>query len=181
MPNYSKSGKILVPLTPEQFFEGIEEGHFCQEKHKAFAALLYHTGLRVSEVLRARKEQFSLQDDKIYFDVGKRLKKGIKTSSLMIPLSKPSAILIWDAIEDTKAKKRVFPYCRKTGYNIIARVWKYPHHFRLTKITDLFTARDKKTKRLLFSIPQIRTWTGLTLNALNFYIGLVDIEEMGKA
>lgn len=183
MPNYTKSGKILIPLTPEQFHEGIEEGHFCREKHKAFAALLYHTGLRVTEVLRARKEQFSLQDDKIYFDVGKRLKRGIKTASLMIPLDKPSASLIWDAIEDTKPKKRVFPYCRKTGYNIIARVWSYPHHFRLTKITNLLTPRKNERGVTIpgFSIPQLKSWTGLTLGALNFYVGMVDIEEMGKA
>lgn len=172
MPNYTKKGKLLTPITEEQFLRGMEEGHFCGEKHKAFAALLYHTGLRITEVLRATREQFSLQNGLIFFDVGKRLKHGIKTPDLIIPLNKPYAKEIWNAIENTKPKKRVFPYCRKTGYNIINRVWSYPHHFRLTKITNLFNAK--------FTIPQIRTWTGLTLAALNFYIAMEDIEKMAK-
>jgi len=180
MPNYSKSGKILVPLTEQQFNEGMTEGHFCKESHRGFAALLYYTGIRCTEALRARREQFSLQNERIYFEVLKRLKHGSLTPPLTVPLNKPYAQTIWKSVEQTKPKKRVFPYCRKTGYNIVSRLWFYPHHLRLTRITDLLNARDKHGARR-FSIPEIKTYTGLTLSALNFYIGLATIEKMGEA
>lgn len=173
MPNYSKSGKILVPLTEQQFIEGMEKGKFCQDKHRGLASLFYYTGVRLSEALRSKKEQYSLQNKRIYFDVLKRLKHGLQTPPLTIPLSKPYAETIWKAVENTKPKRRVFPYCDKTGYNVISRLWFYPHHLRLTRITDLFNKG--------FTIPEIRTYTGLTLNALNFYIGLATIEKMGEA
>ena len=171
MPNYSKSGKIMIPLTPEQFIKGMEEGKFAREKHRGLAALLYYTGIRISEGLRAKKEQFVLQKDAVYFDVGKRLKHGMITSPLKILQSKPFTSLIWEAVEDTKPKKRVFPYCRMTGYNIVARVWFYPHHIRLTKFTDLAQK---------YGIAKLKSWSGLTLNALDYYIGAVDIDEMAE-
>jgi len=171
MTIYSRFGKILIPLSPQEFEKGLLEGHFCQDKHRAFAALLYHTGIRVSEALRATKEQFSMQKEAVYFDVLKRLKGGRHTPPLKIPLEKPGALEIWESVSATETGKRVFPYCRKTGFNIVARVWKYPHHFRLTRITEL-------AKR--FSIAQLVNWTGLNPMTLNFYIGLVDIEEMGE-
>ena len=86
MPNYSKQGKIMIPLTQEQFIKGMNEGKFAREKHRGLAALLYYTGIRVSEGLRAKKEQFSLQENRIYFEVGKRLKHGANTPPLIISL-----------------------------------------------------------------------------------------------
>jgi len=141
-------------------------------KHRGFLALLYHTGVRVSEALRAEKEQFTFQSDVVVFDVLKRLKHGRLTPPLQIPLDKPYAASILDSVEDTKAKKRVWPYSRTTGYLIVARVFNYPHHLRLSKITEL--ARR-------FSVAQLVNWTGLNPVTLGFYIGIVDIEEMGKA
>ncbi len=173
MPNYSKAGKILIPLTEGEFQEGMRSGHFCQDKHRGFAALLYYTGIRVSEALRAKRGQFSLQNNRIFFDVLKRLKHGIKTPELEIPLSRSFAFEIWSAVEATKKKKRVWPYSRMTGYNIISRVWSYPHHFRLTRITDLFNKG--------FTVPEIQSYTGLTLLALNYYIGRASIRKMGEA
>jgi hypothetical protein len=41
-------------------------------------------------------------------------------------------------IEETAEGKRVFPYCGKTGYNIVRRAFKYPHLFRLSRITKFF-------------------------------------------
>lgn len=171
MPNYSKAGKIMIPLTHEQFVEGMEEGKFVLEKHRGLAALLYYTGIRISEGLRAKKEQFSLQNDAVYFDVQKRLKHGITTAPLKILQSRPFANLIWQAVEDTKARQRVFPFCRMTGYNIIARVWFYPHHLRLTRFTELAQK---------YSVAQLKSWSGLTLVALDYYMGVVDIDAMAE-
>jgi len=172
MPNYSKSGKIMIPLTQEQFIKGMSEGKFAREKHRGLAALLYYTGIRISEGLRAKKEQFSLQENRIYFEVGKRLKHGMTTPPLIISLKNIYADLIRESFEETKSKRRVWPYCRRTGYSIISRVWNYPHHFRLTRITDLFSKG--------YTIPEVKTYTGLTLPALDFYIGVVAIEKMAE-
>ncbi len=156
----------------------MSEGHFCRMKHRGFLALLYHTGVRVSEALRAEKEQFTFQSDIIFFDVLKRLKHGRLTPPLQIPLDKPHARTIQEAVEDTKPKKRVWPYSRTTGYLIVARVFNYPHHLRLSKFTALarFTKDGKR-----FGLAQLVNWTGLNPVTLGFYIGIVDIEEMGKA
>lgn len=174
MPNYSRNGKVLFPLTEQEFSEGLENGKFCRKKHRGFAVLLYHSGVRVSEALRAKKEDFTIRENTIYFEVGPRLKHGLHTPPLPINLDKSYVTEILYAIENTKAKKRVFPYCRMTGYNIIARVWNYPHHIRLTKITQLLRSK--------FSLIQVRSWSGhASLKSLDSYAGIVDIEEMGKA
>lgn len=177
MPNYTRKGKVLIPLSDEQFSKAMSEGHFCRKKHRGFLALLYHTGVRVSEALRAHKEQFTIKNNAIYFDVLKRLKHGLHTAPLKIDLDYPYSLELWEAIEETKPKKRVFPYCRMTGYLIVQRaIGTYPHHLRLSKITNLLMP---KGKRRGYSIPKVRSWTGLSLGALNFYVGMVDIEEMG--
>lgn len=173
MPHYSKQGKILLPLTDDQFIQGMNEGHFCQRKHRGLASLLYHTGVRISEALRAKKEQFTMQNDLVFFDVLKRLKHGRLTAPLPIPLDKPFASEIWTAVKETKAKRKVWPYCRMTGWLIIERAFhSYPHHFRLSKFTKLASQ---------FNLAQLVNWTGLNPATINFYIGLVDIEKMGRA
>ena len=173
MPHYRKHGKIETPLTDEQFEEGMRNGHFAKQKHKGFVALLHYSAVRKTEALRARKEQFSLVGLEIKFDVGKRLKRGLKTPPLTIPLEAPYATDIWEAVRNTKDGNRVFPYSPKTGYNIVARVFKYPHYHRLSRITWFFEQG--------FPISQVRSWTGLSLSALNYYVGLVDVAKMGRA
>jgi len=54
----------------------------------------------------------------------------------------------------------------------VDRVFKYPHYFRLSRITNFFLEG--------WNIAQVRTWTGLSLKALNYYVGLVDITKMGE-
>lgn len=173
MPNYTRAGKQLVPISEERFTAAMNEGKFCHRSHRGFASLLYHTGVRQSEARRAIKEQFSLQGDLIFFEVGKRLKRGKHTSPLKIPIDKPFANEIWTSVENTESGARVWPYCRKTGYNIVERILTYPHHLRLSKITSLFEKG--------FTISQVQNWTGLSLSALNFYIGIVDTDAMARA
>jgi integrase len=172
MPNYTKSGKILIPLSEETFIDGMTNGKFVTEKHKALCALLYYTGVRITEALRAKKEQFTIQKGAVYFDVGKRLKHGEHTFPLKVPFSKPFTDLIQQSVEETKQGKRVFPYCRATGYNVVARVFTYPHHFRLTRISFL---------AMKFSVLQLVNYTGLNPATLKFYMGRTDIEKMGEA
>lgn len=173
MPWYRKHGKIQTPLSDEGFAEGMKNGRFINRKHRGFVALLYYSAIRKTEALRARREQFQLLRDQIIFDVKKRLKHGIETPPLNIPLSAPYAKEIWRAVETTEKGERVWPYCEKTGYNIVDRVFKYPHYFRLSRITNFFLEG--------WTIAQVRSWTGLTLKALEAYVGLVDVIKMGDS
>lgn len=175
MPNYSKHSKDFFPLEEHDFITTVNSGHFVTRKHKAFVVLLYHTGVRVTEGLRAKKEQFIIQKDRIYFDVGARLKGGLHTAPLPILKEKPLYEELVYAIENTNPGQRVFPFCRTTAWNIVNRAFdKYPHYFRLTKITMLF--------RKKFTIDQVRTWTGhKQIGSLTPYVGFGNVEDMAKA
>jgi len=174
MPHYRTTGKLIEPISDKGFISSMKDGHFCRRKHMGFVTLLYYSAVRKTEALRATKEQFRLTKDRIFFNVGKRLKRGIDTKlPLNIPLSAPFADEIVYSIEHTEKNSRVWPYCKKTGYNIVHRVYAYPHFFRLSRITNFFLEG--------WSIAQVRSWSGLTLRALEFYVGLVDIMKMGES
>lgn len=170
---YSREGKIQTPITDLEFIEGMKKGLFFHPKHKGLVALYYYTGVRKTEGIRALKEYFSLHDGNIIFSVGKRLKHGIETPPLEIPLNAPYANFIWASVEHTGAGQRVWPYSKRTAYNIVRRAFKYPHLFRLSRITTFFNEG--------WTIPEVRSWTGLTLSALNYYIGLVTVKKMGAS
>jgi len=86
---YRKVGKKTSPLTDKDFIDGMEAHYFVKEDHKGFVALLYYSAVRKSEALRATKEQFEIKGTDIVFSVGKRLKHGIETPPLKIPLAAP--------------------------------------------------------------------------------------------
>lgn len=173
MPWYRREGKIEQPLTDEEFQKGMEYGTFLTQKHRAFCVLLYYSAVRKKEALRTIKEQFTIRSEEIIFNVGKRLKHGKETPSLNLPLDAPYMNEMLEALENTQLGKRVFPYCDKTGYNIVRRAFKYPHLFRLSRITNFFLDG--------WTIVQVRSWTGLSLKALDYYVGLVDIKKMGES
>ncbi len=170
---YSTEGKIQEPMTDKQFTEGMEKGTFKKRKHKGYIALLFNSAVRKWEAGRATKEQFTLTEKGIIFQVGKRLKHGIETPPLFIPYQAPYAEEIKYAIEITFPSNRVFPYSNGTLYNIVRRVFKYPHFFRLSRITNFFLEG--------WTIAQVHSWTGLTLSALEYYVGLVDTKRMGES
>ena len=119
IPDYRKYGKILTPLTDEEFKEGMRTGKFCSRKHKGYVTLLFYFGVRKTEGLRAKKGQFKVSRDLLYFDVGKRLKHGMLTPALNVRLDAPFVGEIAWAVEETEEGERVWPYSDKTGYNIV--------------------------------------------------------------
>jgi len=175
MPNYTKHGKQLLPISEEDFQVRMTEGQFNKECYRGFCAALYYYGTRVSELLRAKKEQFFQKDGRVYFDVGPRLKSGLLTAPLFVPVGRPFARTIWRAVEETQPKKRVWGFSRATAWNITDRSFKtYPHHFRLSRITLLLQKG--------FTILEVKSWSGhKSLQSLDFYAGTVSIEKMGEA
>lgn len=154
----------------------METGHFARRKHKGFCVLLYYSAVRKTEGLRSLREQFTLEPKGVLFDVGERLKKQRswfkETPPLFLGLDAPFMEELQYAIEHTREGKRVFPYCSKTGYNIVARVFKYPHLFRLSRITWFLDHG--------WSVAKVRSWTGLSIQALEYYVGLVETRKMGE-
>jgi hypothetical protein len=157
---YSVAGKQQEPISLSQFKEGMATGKFVKGSHRAFCVLLYYYGVRTNEARRVTREQFSIQGNKLYFNVGKRLKHSKETDALPILIDAPFVNELIDLIQLTEPEKKLFDFSNKTGYNIVRRVWSYPHHFRLTRITEFFEQGR--------TITQIKGWTGLTLTALNF-------------
>jgi integrase len=171
MPWYRSFGKIETPITEAEFKEGLDTGHFVQRNHRAYCILLYYTGIRKMEALKLTREQFKLEPNRLMLDV-ERLKHSKKTPALPIYLNHPFVNELEYAVLVTPKGKRVFPYSQKTGYNIVRRAFKYPHYFRLSLITKFFQQG--------FTIAEVRSWTGLSLKALDYYVGLVAIDKMGK-
>lgn len=197
MPWYRKYGKLEDPLTDKEFREGMETGKFLNLRQKSYPIILYYSAVRKSEALRATRDEFIITKNKIIWDVGPRLKKlrhkqngkaltdeeykellklrrrQLSTPPLVLPLNAPYMDIIKDVLLQTPKGARVWPYCPRTSYNIVARVFKYPHFFRLSRITNFFLDG--------WTIPQVRSWTGLSLAALNYYVGVVDIKKMGES
>lgn len=174
MPWYRRSGKTETPITCEEFLKAMQNAKFAKPSHRAFVALLYYTGVRRGEALRAVKEQFWIKDGFLYFDVGRRLKGGKTTPPLNLPLNSPYVLEIWQTVQKTRKGERVFPFTGRTAYNIVFRVFgTYPHHLRLTRITDFLMKG--------FSVAEVKSWTGhKTTSALDRYVGIVDVQKMGK-
>ena len=171
---YRIAGKQLNPITDEDFERIMKTGDFKRPEHKGYATGLYYTAVRREELRRATKEQFQITNTDVVFSVQKRLKHGIETPPLKIPKEATFMDTLIAVIEQTESNHVVFNYSKKTCYNIMHRAgFYYPHFCRLSRITNFFLEG--------WTIPQVHSWTGLSLRALNFYLGLVDIDKMGKS
>lgn len=99
--------------------------------------------------------------------------KTVTTPPLTLPLEAPYMNLLKQAILKTPKGQRLFPYSPKTCYNIVHRAFKYPHLFRLTRITWFLMNG--------YTTTEVKSWTGLSLAALDYYAGLVATVKMGES
>jgi len=183
----------------------MNSGNFADPAYQAWPVGLYYTAVRKGELLRALRDQFSARGDYVYFEVGPRMKKikrglgdaritdqeyedllkkrkaQITTPPLPLPYDAPFMDLLIERIEETNFGERVFPWSPKTAWNIIDRAFgAYNHFFRLSRITWFFSPHPELGRPRGFSIPEVRSWTGLSLAALDYYIGLADMADMGR-
>lgn len=208
-PNYSKHGKQLTVIKDPQFAEGMNKGPFKKPEYRAIPVLYFYSAVRKTEGNRAIKDQFNVTPDTVFFDVGPRLKKirhwrkdgrkrvkltdeqyerllkkrtpQISTPPLPLPRNAPFMDELVRRIEETESGERVLPWSAKTIWNVIDAVFTYPHHFRLSRITWFFLPHPEVDRPRGFSIPEVRSFTGLSLGALDYYIGLADMSDMGRA
>jgi len=170
-----KYGKRQTPMLFTEFQKKLEQGQYEKPRHKALIILLYHTGLRISEALKLRRESFTITPKILYVEVGKRLKGSKSTPPLELPLNLPYVSFLIENVKDSARGMRVFPYDRKTGYLIVKRVFpkEYPHFFRLNLITDMLGTEG-------MTIMDVRSWTGLSLVSLEKYAGFVSVRKASE-
>lgn len=174
MPNYKQ--KLTAPLEDQAFIEAMNTGHFIHKpEHQGYCAFLYYTGARCSEGLKMMAGQFRRTPGILYVDIGPRLKHSHQTEPLEIPVAAPFVDCIIDSYASLKPDLKVWPYCRKTGYNIVKRAFPtgYPHYFRLSRITTFLLKG--------FTTPEIKSWTGLNASTIDHYVGFVQLHRMGKS
>jgi len=171
MPSYRRYGKLTNVLLPGEFEKGLSAGKFVKvPDHKGLCVFLYYSGCRISEALNMKRQDFRVASGVLYADI-KRLKHSKQTDPIELLLSSPFIEFLESTVYQVKKKeRRVWPYCRKTGYNIVNRAFDYPHHFRLSRITQLFLKG--------YTIPEVQSFTGLTVGALEHYIAKVDIKRI---
>lgn len=172
MGKYTLRGKIVEAFPLGVF---VQKTQLMNDKMKiAFAVILYYTGVRVSELLRAEKTAFTITDTALIFNVGKRLKRGKETEPLSMPLELP---FIEDVAKWIKHHRKgsLFSFNRVTAWRIIRDTYQaYPQYFRLNRIT--FFLREG------MSIPEVMSWTGhKRMETLNAYMGVVSMERLSKS
>lgn len=172
MPYYRRKGKLENPLTPEDFKKAFFEGHFAKSFHKGFFVLLYYLGIRNTEARNLKKEDIRITDKDIFVSIT-RLKRSKNTPAIRLPINLLGIPELITAVNDTETGELIFPFSRRTGYNIIYRCLEsYPHYLRLSRITNF----SKK-----YSIAELKNYFGLSGITFDYYIGLVTTDKMSES
>ena len=163
MPKYRK--KITRLMSYEEFKEGIAD---LPRQRQAFLTVLFFSGCRVSEALALTPNDIDCKEGVPFIYVKFFRLKGSKPTD-PIPLPKV------DFLEYLcRTKSDPFPWCRKTGYNIVRGVFPelYPHYFRMNRFTDV---AEK------YGLATMISFSGLSPTSVSHYIAKVDIKKVGKA
>jgi len=153
MPKY-KHGKKTTVLSFKEFSEQFDNGIFKRGSHRSFLAFLYWFGVRVTEALNLRKEDFSLKDGVLIVDC-QPLKHG-KREPLEIFVDLPYVELIIQRWRKTRKGRKLWGFSSVTAWRIVKRVMGeecYPHFFRLNRAVAFLD--DPET-----TIPEMMAWFG---------------------
>ena len=161
MPAYNK--KQTRQMDYKEFQEGITD---LPQDRQAFLSILFFAGVRVSEALALTSNDITCAGDTIYIQFF-RLKGSKPTDPTPIPTTQ---YLSWLCSQSG----RLFPWCRKTGYNIVHRAFPdmYPHFFRMNRITKI---SEKHGDAFVYS------YVGICAQSIDHYRGKVDIKKVGQA
>ena len=161
MPAYNK--KITRQMNYDEFEEGIQD---LPQDRQAYLSVLFFAGVRESEALALTSDDITCTEDTIYIQFF-RLKGSKQTDPTPIP---KTYALSWLCSQSG----RLFPFCRKTGYNIVNRVFPsmYPHFFRMNRITKI---SEKHGDAFVYS------YVGICAQSIDHYRGKVDIKRVAVA
>ena len=161
MPNYNK--KITRLMDYDEFESGLQD---LKQDRQAFLSVLFFAGVRESEALALTANDISCTPDMIYIQFF-RLKGSKQTDPTPIPRT---PYTIWLCLQDGK----LFPWCRKTGYNIVHRAFEglYPHFLRMNRITKISV---KHGDAFVYS------YVGICAQSIDHYRAKVGIQKVGQA
>jgi integrase len=154
-----KHGKPNQETEPEELKEALEKGYFASPlMHKSYLAALYWIGARRTEPLEVKKEDVTLEADRLAIVIPAK-KHGQRGGAVKLPLSWLGVELIKERWEKTRPGKKLWPFKTSTAYLIIKRIWpeKSPHWLRHNRITKLRRLRDEKK----LGLDHIKSWTGI--------------------
>jgi len=160
MPAYNK--KITRQMNYEEFERGLTD---LPEDRQAFLSILYFAGVRVSEALALTANDITCTPDTIYIQFF-RLKGSKQTDPTPIP---KTSYTNWVCFQEG----RLFPWCRKTGYNIVHRAFEgfYPHFFRQNRVVKISIKRGDA---------YVYSYMGICAQSIDHYRGKVEIIDVGK-
>ena len=160
MPNYNK--KQTRQMNYEEFEQGLYD---LPQDRQAFLSILFFAGVRVSEALALTSNDISCTPDTIYIQFF-RLKGSKQTDPTPIPRTPYTS---WLCSQEGK----LFPWCRKTGYNIVHRAYPgfYPHFFRQNRVIKISIKRGDA---------YVYSYMGICAQSIDHYRGKVETIDVGK-
>lgn len=169
MPRYKK--KITRLMNYEEFRASIDGLPISKQ---AFVSILFFAGCRVSEALALTPNDINCTSETIYIDFI-RLKGSKQTDPIPLPRTDALNYLCIRRIASLEFEyDKIFPWCRKTGYNIVKSVFPnlYPHYFRMNRFTNV---AEK------YGLATMISFSGLAPTSVSHYIAKVDIKKVGLA
>jgi len=159
-PAYNK--KITRQMNYDEFKEGLDD---LPPDRQAFLNVLFFAGVRVSEALALTSDDISCTPDTIYIQFF-RLKGSKQTDPTPIPRTSYTS---WLCSQDGP----LFPWCRKTGYNIVHRAFEgfYPHFFRQNRVVKISIKRGDA---------YVYSYMGICAQSIDHYRGKVETIDVGK-
>lgn len=157
----------------DEFNSLMNAKYFSNFRQKGIVVLLYLSGVRVSEAIRAVRKQFHRSTTILYFDVGIRLKGSKETPALPLSLKAPHINTLIECYIGLEPHEKLFPFTSRTARNIVNRFYAYPHFYRANRITRFFLDG--------YTIPQVKAWTGLNTKNLDYYVNMASVIQMGKS
>ncbi len=163
MPQYIE--KQNEPITLEEFQRKMDASRL-HIQYKSFVAFLYWFGVRRSEALERKREDFWTDEDSLY--VRAPPKKHGERQPLKIPKDLPFVGLIIEQVGQTPKGVRVWRFGHTTAWKKVKAIMGehyYPHYFRLNRATRFL--EDPKT-----TIPQMQSWFGWkSVKTVDSYVG----------
>jgi len=160
MPAYNK--KITRQMEYKEFERGLYD---LPQDRQAFLSILFFAGVRESEALALTSNDISCTPDTIYIQFF-RLKGSKQTDPTPIPRTIYTS---WLCSQEGK----LFPWCRKTGYNIVHRAYPgfYPHFFRQNRVIKISIKRGDA---------YVYSYMGICAQSIDHYRGKVETIDVGK-
>ena len=160
MPAYNK--KQTRQMDYDEFEDGLTD---LPQNKQAYLSILFFAGVRVSEALALTSNDITCTEETIYIQFF-RLKGSTQTDPTPIPKTRYTNWLC-------EQEGKLFPWCRKTGYNIVHRAFPsmYPHFFRMNRITKI---SEKHGDAFVYS------YVGICAQSIDHYRGKVDIGRVQK-